>query len=183
MRLLVYCQDVTEQDLMSLNTFLVIPPYYYFIVINKNYQQINLFTYENRQDLTICHESQQLIQINQFSSTELNWKHKPIFPKKYRNFHGCLMKLGVSDRTNLFKHFRHDSKIELTGMIYDLVVDISSVLNFTAHFGLCYESNCLDYLKKSTLYNMIFVGSLDGHAYVSGGKFGTNQVMLNIQCR
>ena len=71
-RLLVYCKNATKLEISKLKTNLVIPPYYYFIVPGND-TKIELFTFENRNDLEVCHENQTLIKINEFSSTNLIW--------------------------------------------------------------------------------------------------------------
>ena len=94
-RILVYCQNITDLDLRDLRTNLKIPPFYYFLILNQNDKSLKLFTFENRDDLQICHEIQQLKEINEFSSNTQKWTTHPIFPKKYKNFYKCSLKLGV----------------------------------------------------------------------------------------
>ena len=124
-RLLVFVVNSNESAISSIKTDLVSPPFYYFIIFDRN---INLYTFENRNDLTSCHESQRLIKINEFSTNSLKWIKNPIFPKKYKNFHNCQMVIGVVTLTNLL---RVDFKEEISsGPIVNLLVTISNLLNF-----------------------------------------------------
>lgn len=167
---------------------MVIPPYYYFIIYDKIDGKIKLFSFENRNDLRECHEVQQLVQINEFSTKSEKWTNKSIFPKKYQNFHGCLMKIGAYYKANNFLRFFDNfgniiSRSEnIDGPLGILMKDIAQKLNFSLAFVACKSNNCEDLVNVYYLYNVIRTTTLDGHAFsnVKGVKW--RNVMLNIQC-
>lgn len=163
---------------------LVIPPYYYFIIFDKNEDKFELFTFENRNDLKYCHEIQQLIKINEFSSTISKWMKSPIFPKKYKNFHDCKMVIGVSSYSNFVQNlFYGDGIVLVSGLLADITNIISERLNFTYVFTLCYNIACSERLHSDLyVYNVAIIPTLDGYAMNNPGNYKWRNEMLNIQC-
>ncbi|CAG9811424.1 unnamed protein product [Chironomus riparius] len=177
-RLLVYVVNGSKSAFSSIKTDLVIPPFYYFIILDT---KINLYTFENRNDLTYCHESQRLIKFNEFSTKSSKWIKSPIFPKKYKNFYSCKMVIGVVDQSNIL---RIDFKEEISsGPIVNLLLTISDLLNFELTIVACFEPKCFDKVKKSYyVYNIISTQNLDSHALSIETKPWWKNVMLNIEC-
>ncbi|CAG9811245.1 unnamed protein product [Chironomus riparius] len=158
-RLLVYCVNTSEFEISRLKTDLVIPPYYYFLTFGSN-SRINLWTFENRNDLEVCHEIQTLIKINEFSTTNLSWKHDPIFPKKYKNFHGCLMNIGMNGFSSFDRAFLDNNgnqMIVTAGLKNRLLIILGVQLNFTLNSFQCLHPECLDRNEtKPYLYNIMY---------------------------
>ena len=186
-RFLVYCQNVTEWMLSRLKTNLVIPPYYYFILFDKNDKKLKLFTFENRNDLEVCHESQQLVQINEFSTQIQKWTKEPVFPKKYQNFHGCEMKLGLFYGASNFLRFVTKfnlpgfSAATIDGPLTLVMQDLGQRLNFSVAFFHCTVIGCKDVLRHKYLYNAIITTTSDGYALSDAKPTDWRYVMLNIQ--
>ena len=176
-RLIVYILYINERMISLLKTNLVTPPFYYFIIFDRN---INLYTFENRKDLTFCHESQRLIKINEFSVTSLKWIKKPIFPKKYKNFHNCQMVIFNSDLSNLL---RVNSGDEPTGPIIQLLETVAHQLNFKIFLMACFQRGCFERAQKSLyIYNVLYIPTLEGHSDRIDNNPRWNNVMLNIEC-
>lgn len=188
-RILVYCQNASELEFSQLRTDLLIPHFYYFIIFSKNYETLKLFTFENRNDLLICHEIQQLQEINQFSAESQKWINDPIFPKKYKNFHGCFMKLGsFFAQTNFIRFFidlndDYDFHEYVDGPLVWVLKDIQQQLNCSIDILVCSLQNCVDVIEDNFFYNIIHSTTLDGHA-ISNPLLNYNVkfVILNIQC-
>ncbi|KAL7014624.1 hypothetical protein ACKWTF_016034 [Chironomus riparius] len=184
-RILVYCQNATKMDFSRLKTDLVSPPYYYFIIYDAG---LKLFTFENRNNLKICHEVQQLVQINEFSIKSQDWINKSIFPKKYLSFHGCEMKLGVFYTANNFLRLvdDHGNIISITsnvdGPLGNFMNDVAERLNFSITYVACLSRNCYDIVKIYYLYNVIHTTTLDGYSFGNKASSKWNNIMLNIQC-
>jgi hypothetical protein len=187
-RLVVYCKNATKFDNSRLRTDLVIPPYYYFIIPDKIDEKLKLYTFENRNDLKICHEMQQLVQINEFSTKSQKWINKPIFPKKYQNFHGCVMNLGAFYKTNNFLRFLNKSgdlilySDQIDGPLGNVMKDVEQRLNFSLVFVACLSTYCDEMLDFHYLYNVIRTTTLDGYSFDSSRTIKWRNVMLNIQC-
>jgi len=183
-RFLVYCKNATTLMLSMLKTDLVIPPFYYFIIFDNNDDKLKLYTFENRNDIELCHESQQLIKINEFSSTTLKWTKNPIFPKKYKNFHGCKMIIGVYGYSNFLKYYSYeDRKVLVSGLLPDMMQIISDQLNFSVFYTLCYNVLCTKRLHGNLdVYNIAIIPTLEGYAMNNRGDYRWNNEMLNIQC-
>ena len=181
-RFLVYCQNASYLSISSLKTDLVIPPYYYFIIFDND---IKLYTFENLKSLKICHESQQLVLINNFSVKKLKWTKKPIFPKKYKSFHNCTMVLGNHGFSNLFKYYyyEHQKKTLTFGLVKDILSTTSKILNFRLFITLCYTMDCTKRLHKHLyVYNVFINPTLERYAIHKERNFAWRHVMLNVQC-
>jgi hypothetical protein len=182
-RLLVYCQNASRDEIASIKTNLVIPPYYYFVVYDKYVDKITLHTFENLIGLDYCHEGQQLVKINEFSSTTSQWTTEPIFPIKYKNFHACTMLLGVYNLTNFFMLSVQNDTFALDEFMTKLIFVISTELNFSTTFCLCEENDCSDQVeKKEYVYNILRAVTLDGFAVSNSDELGFLCFLLNIQC-
>ena len=180
LRLLVYCVNLTLTDISRLETKLVIPPYYYFIVIDQIDNKIKLFTFENLKNLTYCHERQESIQINEFSSSKHDWIQKPVFPKKYTNFYGCEMSIAVID-TSIFLITKDSSK-EGEGLINYILDELSFRLKFTGYYYGCNSLTCKEFAEeRAHLYNIAEVIALDGYAFLTK-KSKWNFIMINVEC-
>ncbi|KAL7013534.1 hypothetical protein ACKWTF_015450 [Chironomus riparius] len=184
-RLLVYCVNSSELEISSLKTDLVTPPYYYFLIIG-NSSKINLWTFENQKDLLVCHENQTLVKINEFSSSSLTWKNSKIFPKKYKNFHGCVMNIGLNilgslDRANINID---KARIKLTkGLKNSLLLIMGERLNFILHSFECLDTKCSDQIDANEyLYNIMVTPTIDSYAVNKDSNYKWQMVMLNIQC-
>jgi len=182
-RILIYCKNTTQMEISSIKTDLVIPPYYYFIIFDKYTSEISLYTFENLLDLIFCHESQRLIKINKFTSTTSKWTTEPIFPIKYKNFHGCLMGFGVFNLTNLFQMSIKNDIYMFDEFMINLVEAIAKELNFIPSYVLCLKDDCSDHdTRKGYIYNILISSTLDGYAVSSNDELGFLCVLLNIQC-
>jgi len=183
-RFLVYCQDATALLVSRIKTDLVIPPYYYFIIFDKSDEKFKLYTFENRNDLEICHEIQQLIQINEFSQETFKWTKNPIFPKKYRNFHNCIMVLGIQGGSNFFR--MSSSRVSNAlgeAPITKIFLEIADLLNFEILASVCFFKGCLEETEKEIyLYNIINTETLDGFAVNMNENRSWLSVLLNIEC-
>lgn len=182
-RILVYCVNVTLSEISMLRTDLVIPPYYYFLVTGSNRTKIRLFTFENRNDLKICHENQTLIKANEFSSETLKWTVYPVFPRKYTSFHGCKMGIGVYPFTVfLLGHFYLMSEnFTVFGPVNDLFQILAKKLHFSIEYLFCKSINCSVHSKKEMyLYNVIRITNWEWHADTTVTKYA-NHVDLNIE--
>jgi len=183
-RFLVYCQDATAKIISELKTDLVIPPHYYFIIFDKSDQKLKLFTFENRKDIKICHESQQLIQINVFSQETFKWTKNPIFPKKYQNFYNCIMVLGIQGGSNFFRISPSSASKDLSdGPITRILMEIAELLNFVILARVCLNKGCLqETIKDFYLYNIISMETLDGYAVNLNENRNWLSVLLNVEC-
>ena len=160
---------------------LIIPPYYYFIIIDQIDQKIKLFTFENLKNLRYCHEGQEAVQINEFSSSTLDWIQKPIFPNKYKNFYGCEMQLAIIDTSNFFVQKGIDQDPE--GLIFDIFKELEIRLKFYGHYFGCDVELCKDAaINNPLLYNIAEVISLDGYAYSQHMDGQWNFMALNVEC-
>jgi len=186
-RFTIYCKNATKFDISKLKTDLVIPPYYYFIILDTKDMQLKLFTFENRDDLEDCHEIQKLIEINKFSATHHKWTEDPVFPKKYQNFYGCRMILGVfSSGMNFLRFFRAQTFNYINnpdGPLASIMEDIAERLNFSTFFFPCRFEMChgVDN-SRQYIYNVLHIATLDGYAFINMTEVQWRNVMLNIQC-
>lgn len=183
-RFLVYCSNATAAMIAMLKTNLVIPPYYYFIIFDKIDKKFKLFTFENRKGLKYCHESQQLMQINEFSEALQKWTNFPIFRKKYRDFHNCIMSIGIDGSTNFVRiNPINENDAISKGPIILILTEIADELNFTIMARVCYEKGCLENLQKEEyLYNILSKETLDGYAVNRNENSNWLNVLLNIEC-
>lgn len=150
-RLLVYCENCRAKDLSRLDTVLVIPPYYYFVVVHKARKKIELFTFENLKNLKICHESQRLIKVNRFSSEKGKWLTYPVFPKKYKNFHGCIMPLLLIPHELLGSVFidkKNETDLVVFGPVSNILIEFESKLNFKLDLKVCTTARCREEIVK-----------------------------------
>lgn len=182
-RILIYCENTTQMEISSIKTDLVIPPYYYFIIFDKYTSEISLYTFENLLDVFYCHESQRLIKINKFTSTTSKWTTEPIFPIKYKNFHGCLMGFGVYNFTNLFQVVNETDTYTVDIFMVNLVQAIAKELNFIPSYILCSRYDCSDHdTRNGYIYNVLKSSTLDGYAVSYNDEFQFVCILLNIQC-
>jgi hypothetical protein len=185
-RLTIYCQNATTFDISSIKTNLIIPPHYYFIIFDPNDKQLKLYTFENRNDLQFCNESQKLIKINIFSAKLQKWTLQPVFPKKYQNFHGCLMILGVfAGGTNFLRFYLNNDKFDYNhpdGPLAFILNDIAQRLNFSLAYIPCALEMCNGLTSYQYIYNVLHVATLDGHSLLDISDVKWRSVMLNIQC-
>ncbi|KAL7013005.1 hypothetical protein ACKWTF_015144 [Chironomus riparius] len=166
--------------LSMLRTDLVIPPHYYFIIFDNLDQKFKLFTYENRKDLKMCHENQQLLQINEFSYDNLQWTITPVFTKKYKEFYNCILSLGIPASSNFF---RLSSNKDSQGPMIKILTEVAKILNFNILGDFCYSKNCLEALRKNQyFYNIISLETLDANAISMNENSFWRNVILNIEC-
>ena len=185
LKILVYCQNITEWDLVDLKTDLLIPHYFYFLISSENDQNLKLFTFDNRDDLIICHEIQQLQEINEFSLKTHNWKHHPIFSKKYKNFHKCVMVLGNFFKQTVFIRFFWDYKSDLVyaeGPLVWIIKDIQKHLNLSISLSQCHVRDCADKMQNLALYNVMYAATLEEHSFSYKTTDTIKFSMLNIEC-
>lgn len=182
LRLLIYCINLTIADILSLETKLISPPYYYFIIFDKIDGKIKLFTFENLNELKYCDETQQAVQINEFSASKLDWIKKPIFSKKYTNFYGCEMNLAIVD-TTIFMIQKPDFLADFEGLVFDILKELSIRLNFTDNYYGCDLQTCKELAKKNDfLYNILEVVALDAYALFDSRRSIWNFVIINVEC-
>lgn len=186
-KILVYCQNVTELELSMLETALMIPHHYFFIFHSNENENLQLLTFENRKDLQICHESQQLIKINEFSSKTQKWTVSPIFSKKYTNFYNCHMKLGLFYRQTILIRFIIEFRmnyddISVDGPLVWILMDIQKRLNISIDIFRCIHYDCADAFRKLTLYNILYPATLDLYSFDTIKTETTKFTMLNIEC-
>jgi len=183
-RLLVYCVNTSEMEISSLKTDLVIPPYYYFIIPRRNDSNIELWTFENRDDLENCHENQTLIKINEFSSTKLQWTVSPLFGKKYKNFHNCTMVTGIPSKDLFITFYQtpYTKDIDITGPSYDIMNFLAKELNFTNIFSICVNDKCTEHTEHpKELYNVMITSTINNLAGIKYKMELSNFVTLNIE--
>jgi hypothetical protein len=185
-RFTIYCQNATRFNISELKTDLVIPPYYYFIIYAPDDKQLKLFTFENLDDLYMCHESQKLVEVNIFSVRFQKWTLNPVFPKKYLNFDGCIMILGVFvSGTNFLRFDPNNTMFDLNhpdGPLGPVLNDVGQRLNFSLSYVPCELEACQGLASYQYVYNVIRIQGLEGYAFVDITKVKWNNVMLNIQC-
>ncbi|CAG9811075.1 unnamed protein product [Chironomus riparius] len=183
-RFLVYCQNATKQMLTILKTNLVIPPHFYFIIFDNSDQKFKLFTYENRKELKFCHESQRVVQINEFSEKTLQWTSFPVFPKKYQDFYNCIMVLGIPGGSNFFRILRQNVNRESSeGPMVKVLTEVADILNFTILGNACDTMSCLETSRKNRyLYNIISLETLDANAINMNENSNWKNILLNIEC-
>ncbi|XP_070504246.1 uncharacterized protein [Chironomus tepperi] len=183
-RLLVYCVNTSKSDINSINTKLVIPPYYYFIISNGDDTSLELYTFENLADLKYCIENQTLIKINEFSSIDLKWTILPPFPKKYKNFHNCTMLTGTFGREMFIDYEENPltNRVDAEGPGNDIMDFLGNELNFNNEFCLCKNDKCTDHsCYPIELYNLLTVPPLNILVKMKSKKDKSNYVMLNIE--
>ena len=186
-RILVYCYDATEFILSKLKTDLLLASYFYFIIFDEYDTKLKLFTFENRYNLDECHEVLQLFQINEFSTQIQKWTKEPVFPRKYQNFHGCEMKLGLfSGASNLLRlitkyNFFGLRAIAIEGPLTWIIKDLGQRLNFSVAYVHCKLEGCRDVLTHTYLYNTIRTATLESYALGDMKAMPRRFVMLNIQ--
>jgi len=183
-RLLVYCVNTSEVEISSLKTDLVIPPYYYFIIPRRNDSHIELWTFENRDDLENCHENQTLIKINEFSSKKLQWTVSPLFPKKYKNFHNCTMVTGILNKDLFIAFYQtpYTEDIDIVGPSYDIMNILAKELNFTNTFSICMNDKCTEHTQQpKELYNVMITSIINNLAEIKSKMELWNFVTLNIE--
>jgi hypothetical protein len=150
-RFTIYCQNATSFEIANLMTDLVIPPYYYFIIFDSDDKQLKLFTFENLDDLYMCHESQKLVEVNIFSVRLQKWTLNPVFPKKYLNFDGCIMVLGVFvSGMNLLRFDPNNTMSDLNhpdGPLALVLDDVGQRLNFSLHYIPCALEGCQGFIS------------------------------------
>jgi hypothetical protein len=185
-RFTIYCQNATTFEISSIKTDLVIPPYYYFIIYDPDDKRLKLLTFENLESLQHCHEIQKLIEINIFSAKLQKWTLNPVFPKKYQNFHGCEMILGVfANGMNLLRFDRKNIMSDLNhpdGPLASVLNDVAQRLNFSLAYIPCALEMCRGLTKRQYIYNVLHVATLDGYSLLNMTAIKWNSAMLNIQC-
>lgn len=181
LRFLVYCETATDSDIANIQTNTKIAPHYYFIILDQDENEFNLFTFENKDDLEVCHEQQNLIKINSFSSDNQKWITEPIFPKKYQNFYGCRMNLGVQLTNSFFAPVTNLANATAFGNSFgfDLVELIGRKLNFIPEVLFCEKYNCSKEQQIFYHYNVLLVPILNIYTYEKK-SFKWNFVMINV---
>jgi len=181
-RFVVYCKNLLSQDIIKLKTLSNIAPLYYIITFDEKDEIFKLFTFENLDDIKICHEKQKVIKINEFSAENTKWLTEPIFPKKYQNFHGCRMNFGVQEFSPFFPPILNTSKVEIkdSGIGYSLVNLLEKQLNFTAKIHFCTDYNCVQRIQNySSIYNVISFPILSMFPHQMD-SFGWRFVSINV---
>ena len=127
---LVYCEDAREKNIQEIITR---DTYESFLLV-KNYQ-ISLHTMSRFTEKKCSTE--QLVEINQFSSLERKWKTAKFFMPRIENFHGCELKIGFSSFRKDGLPFvralkKKDGTETVEGALIDMCDALSTHLNFTA---------------------------------------------------
>jgi len=157
----------------------LIAHYFYFIIASLEFKTITLWTFDNRGDLTICTETQQLIYINEFSLFYLKWEIEPIIPKKHKDFYDCIMHIGIFYQVNLFGTYIYKNQIKINEFFLDFMKALSKHLNFFPSIKSCGENDCSDHIEQQTyIYNILTVSNID--AILDEVRW--MHVMMNIEC-
>jgi hypothetical protein len=183
-KIIGYYPNASEFDLATLDTMLAIIPLYYFIVPGHSYENLKLFTFDNNKLYPQCIETFDLYEVNEFSVKDRKWLKDPIFPKKFQNFHGCIMGIGFYNFTNLFFTSVVDDKPVVNHFVVDLTTAIAKHLNFHPNLITCFKPNCAEQTFDQTyLYNILVSETLDGSAVASNGNYRWLHSFMNVECR
>jgi len=181
-RIIAYYTNASASEIASLNTNLLIIPLYYFIIPDQNDEKLKLYTFNN--NLAICTEKLRLYEVNEFSIKDRKWVLDPIFPKKFQNFHGCIMELGFYNFTNLFFTHVVDDILTVNSFLIDLMKAVSKHLNFIPNMMVCYKLRCEELITSySSLYNILIIETLEGNAIQFIDNFRWLHSFMNIECR
>jgi hypothetical protein len=75
------------------------------------------------------------IEINQFNSTSMKWKSNNFFPEKFKNLHGCDIKIGsYKTEPGFMPQNNSDGTTTYTGIDVEIVYIFASLLHFTPKF-------------------------------------------------
>lgn len=182
-RLIVYYPNAKANEILRIRTDTFIAHYYYFIITIQQLNILTLWTFDNRNDLKLCIEDQQLIFINQFSTFHLKWKLNPIIPKKHLDFYGCMMNIGIYDKTNFFKTYSRKNQLVINEFLLNFLTVISKRLNFRPFGKLCSEYDCSDHINQGTfIYNILDVSTIDSALIGHYENMKWMFVMMNIEC-
>jgi hypothetical protein len=178
-RIIVYCTNASALEIATLKTDILIIPLYYFIVPDQSDGKIKLFTFDNSQ-LIMCKEILQLYKVNEFSITDQKWLEDPIFPKKFQNFYGCIMRLGFYNYTNLF--FTSDETLIVSSFLLDLTTAVSKHLNFIPNMNECYKPLCQE-LNIQNIYNILVIETLEANSLQLMDNYRWIHSFMNVECR
>ena len=180
-RLIVYYPNADVYDIFTLRTDTWILHYFYFIATSQELNTMTLWTFNNQNDINLCTENQNLGYINEFSSIHLKWKIDPIIPKKFMDFYGCIMNIGIPSHTNLFLTF--NNKNHINEFLGDLMEVLSKSLNFFPNGKLCLEYDCHDHIDDGTfIYNILAIGTTDAVLIDQNIGLRWVYVMMGIEC-
>jgi len=181
-RIIVYYTNASAFEIATLNTNLVIIPLYYFIIPDQNDETIKLYTFDNNKNFVMCTEKLRLYEVNEFSTKDRKWVEDPIFSKKFKNFHGCIMRLGFYNFTNLF--FSSDENLIVSSFLIDLIRAVSEHLNFIPNMIGCYRPKCQEENMEGVyLYNIFVIETLEGNAVQLVNNFRWLHSLMNVECR
>lgn len=119
---ILYFPNAIISDLTDLNGFFLDNVAF---LVNENEESIDLvtifmFTPEN------C-RSNRLEIINRFRQSNMRWESSNFYPNKYKNFHGCTLKVGVVDKRTTFASKDIGSMIKTLAQTANFIVNISIV--------------------------------------------------------
>ena len=139
---LVYCEDLSR---LLLETFVSDETFESFLLKNDDSKiTLNAITMFTKQ---LC-STPQLIEINQFSDSKRKWKTANFLSPIIENFHGCKVRISVSDHAIenqklLFcqKTDLPDGTLAVEGVFVEMVEALSSLLNFEAVYPKYFDEN------------------------------------------
>lgn len=184
-RFTIYCQNMTEWDLTTIDSSLSTVSYCYFIIFNKIENKLKLYTFENSNETrTHCHNTQQLIQSNEFDAKSQKWKIQPIILQKYSNFYGCNMFIGISNPSSYLKFQIVSGIMTSTGPLNDLMDEIAIKLNFSLYYVLCRKAGCVDPMDRyGPINNVLAISAYDSSIASENVNFVWRKVLIGIQFR
>ncbi|CAG9811423.1 unnamed protein product [Chironomus riparius] len=170
---------MTNWQLTSIDTTLSIIPYCYFIVYETRDQKLKLLTFENLNNTEICVDLQQLVQSNEFSTTHHKWTKQPIIHRKYINFHGCNMFIGIFRNSNFLQFKLEYGIIKTAGPLKNFIIDIADSLNFKLNYVMCSSFACAAPNDRvGHINNVLYLSSFDAN---SDELFMWRKLLIGIQ--
>ncbi|CAG9806530.1 unnamed protein product [Chironomus riparius] len=136
LRFIVYCANMQVNDLQMISKpfYLNMSPgqitlYEYFLI--QSQIGLELITFEWFTE-TECNYPM-IISMNFFNTNLMRWKNELIIPEKFRNFHGCMLTIGVTVGR---MHTALDEKNRPAGPSIDLFKAMATLGNFTWNYQL-----------------------------------------------